>query len=264
MTDYEGNCLSVCINPLRVESFYMTVIFTYFPLLCFQHPLACRLMNKSNTGYISMCLSIAQCQSDPVCQGQLQRAGYVQGWVDEHGVFHPDTQNISEFIWFHMISFAKLDLRASLPPSLRWGHCSSSFPTRAFLRPGGGRLRARTRGGAREQARGWAWLSPSEKVWQSLVPGTRWHKWEIARASTYGQVWPPNQLSTFQILSHPTTTGHTWPHPAFEAARARNHMRDVVVLALDRITLRNHVSSDFVSQKRWVSEAVRLDTFTHV
>jgi hypothetical protein len=100
MTDYEGNCFSVCINTLRVESFYiLTVIFTYFPLLCFQHPLACRLMNKPNTGYISMCLSIAQCQSDPVCQGQLQRAGYVQGWVDERGVFHPpDTQNISEFI----------------------------------------------------------------------------------------------------------------------------------------------------------------------
>ena len=81
----------------------------------------------------------------------------------------------------------------------------------------------------------------------------------------YGQAWPPNQLSTFQILlSHPTTTGHTWPHPAFEAARARNHLRDVVVLALDSVTLRNHVLSDFVSQKRWMSEAVRLDTFTHV
>ncbi|CAL1171054.1 unnamed protein product, partial [Cladocopium goreaui] len=42
-------------------------------------------------------------------------------------------------------------------------------------------------------------------------------------------------------------------HESKPAARARNHMRDVVVLALDRITLRNHVSSDFVSQKRWVS-----------
>ena len=70
LSDYEGKCFSVCINPL----FYILTV-------------------------ISLCLNIVQCQSDPVCQGQVQRAGYVQGWVDERGVFHPpDTQNISEFI----------------------------------------------------------------------------------------------------------------------------------------------------------------------
>lgn len=62
-----------------------------------------------------------------------------------------------------------------------------------------------------EAEHGWAMLSPSEKVWQSLVPGTRWHKWEIARAIVYGRVWPPSQLSTIQYLSNLFTSHHIPP-----------------------------------------------------
>ena len=183
------------------------------------------------------------------------------------------SQNSFDFIWFHLQSWIFVYLRASFPPSLRWGHCSSSFPTRA-LRPGGGRLRARNRGGAREQAGGWAWLSHAEPFWESLAKSISRHKMAQVRDSesnclrssmiTKSAQYHSVPFKSFHIPPYPTTTGHTWPHPAFEAVRARNQMRDVVVLALDSVTLRNHVLSNCVNQKRSVSEAVRLDTFTIV